>query len=91
MSMLSVKDSRGRESTTLSFVGASWFAATVMFMWKGGAAALGSYGAAVGLILAIWLGREWTEKTSKPAAGTKIVDTNVQTSETSLTRQGTPP
>jgi len=66
MKLMSIKDSRGRESTTLLFVAASWFAATSMFMWKGGAADLASYGLAVGAILGIWLGREWTEKTSVP-------------------------
>ena len=75
MSMLSLKDSRGRESTTLSFIGASWLAVTVMFMWKGSAADIMQYGTAVGAILLIWLGREWTEKISKPDVGTKTVDT----------------
>lgn len=63
---MSLKDSRGRESTTLSFVGASWFAVTAMFMWKGSAAELASYGLAVAAILGIWLGREWTDKVSAP-------------------------
>jgi len=84
VSRLSLKDSRGRESTTLSFVSASWFAVTVMFIWKGSAADIMQYGTAVGAILLIWLGREWTEKAARPEAGTKTVDTNVQTSETSL-------
>jgi len=86
MSMFSVKDSRGRESTTLSFVGASWFAVTVMFIWKGSAADIMQYGTAVGAIMLIWLGREWTEKAVRPEAGTRTVDTNVQTTETSITK-----
>lgn len=65
--MLMMK-SRGRESTTLNFVAASWLAMTVMFMWKGTAADITSYGLAVAAILAVWLGREWTEKVSVPKA-----------------------
>ena len=58
--------SRGRESITLNFVAASWLAMTVMFMWKGSAADITAYGLAVAAILAVWLGREWTEKVSVP-------------------------
>ena len=64
---LSLKDSRGRESLTLSFVAASWLSTTGMFLWKGSAADMISYGTAVTAVLAIWLGREWTEK-KKPNA-----------------------
>ncbi len=61
-------DSRGNKSTTLSFVAASWFAVTTKF--AAGIAgygpepymSAGEYGAAVALILGIWLGREYTEK-----------------------------
>lgn len=63
-----LRDSRGRESTTLAFVAASWFAVTMMFMWKGTAADIGAYGAAVALILAIWLGREWQTRPKEPQA-----------------------
>ena len=66
MRLTSIKDSRGRESTTLLFVAASWFAVTSMFMWKGTSADLASYGMAVAAIMAIWLGREWTDKVSAP-------------------------
>jgi len=59
---------RGRESITLNFVAASWLAMTVMFMWKGGAADITNYGLAVAALLAVWLGREWTEKVSAPKA-----------------------
>jgi hypothetical protein len=65
----SFKDTRGKESLTLTFVALSWLASTAMFLWNGTAADLASYGTAVGVILAIWLGREWTEKVSKPAGG----------------------
>lgn len=61
-----MRDSRGRESTTLKFVSVSWLAVTLVFVWKGGAADMASYGGAVLAILAPWLGREWTEKVSKP-------------------------
>lgn len=57
-----LKDSRDKESTTLAFVSASWLAITVMFVWKGTAADITNYGIAVAAVLAIWLGREWTEK-----------------------------
>lgn len=63
--MLTLK-SRGRESTTLNFVFASWLAITVMFLWKGTAADMTSYGIAVAALLMVWLGREWTEKVSVP-------------------------
>lgn len=64
-----MRDSRGEKSITLSFVTASWAIVTVAFarswlfpvdgMMPMGA---GEYGAAVAAIMAIWLGREWTEK-----------------------------
>ena len=69
---LSIKDSRGKESITLSFVAVSWFALIIKFVVAG--VSLGSlgvmpamgaseFGMAAAAILAIWLGREWTEKT----------------------------
>jgi hypothetical protein len=63
---LSMKDSRGRESVTLSLVIVSWGVVTAKFAWSGAAADMGSYGTAVAMILAIWLGREWTEKSKQP-------------------------
>jgi len=57
---------RGRESVTLTFVAASWLAMTVVFVWKGTAADILNYGTAVGAVLLIWLGREYTEKVSVP-------------------------
>jgi urea transporter len=65
------RDSRGRESATLPFVLVSWAAVTAAFVrsWLfpvAGMVPMGAaeYGSAVALILAIWLGREWTEKTT---------------------------
>ena len=58
--------SRGRESTTLTFVTLAFVAVTAMFLWKGGAADMLNYGTAVLAILAPWLQREWTEKVSIP-------------------------
>jgi len=57
---------RGRESVTLTFVAASWLAMTVVFVWRGTAADILNYGTAVGAVLLIWLGREYTEKVSVP-------------------------
>ena len=62
MKLFVIKDSRGRESTTLMFVTLSWLVVTGIFLWKGSAADILNYGTAVAAILAIWLGREWTEK-----------------------------
>lgn len=69
-----MKDSRGNRSKTLPFVVIAFGAVTVKFLVAG--ATLGglgampemdamSYGAAVALILGIWLGREATEKVFK--------------------------
>lgn len=68
---LSLKDSRGKESKTLSFVFVSWVVLVFKFLVAGMTLGpLGTmspmnasdFGMAVGTILAIWLGREWTEK-----------------------------
>lgn len=64
---------RGKQSTTLLFVSLSWLAIFVKFIVAG--VSLGplgimpqmsatEFGTSVALILAIWLGREWTEKVS---------------------------
>ncbi len=64
-------DARGKQSRTLFFVAVSWVVVLVKFAVAG--VSLGSlgvmpamtateFGAAVAAILAIWLGREWTEK-----------------------------
>lgn len=71
---LSIKDSRGKESKTLSFVFVSWVVLVFKFLVAGMTLGpLGTmspmnasdFGMAVGTILAIWLGREWTEKQIK--------------------------
>lgn len=71
MILPTLKDSRGKESTTAFLVGISWAVVTVKFLIAGmalgglgvmPAMGAGEYGTAVGVILAIWLGREWTEK-----------------------------
>ena len=70
MNIFSVKDTRGRESTTLFFCSLSWlailikfiFASTKAFGIEWPAVTLTEFGGATALILAIWLGREWTEK-----------------------------
>ena len=66
-----IKDSRGRESHTLLFVAL----AAVVLIYKFAVSGLtlfglvfpsmsaGEFGAAFALILAVWLGREWTDKT----------------------------
>lgn len=65
----SMRDSRGRQSITLTFVAVSWAVVTLAFArsWLApldGLAPMGAseYGGAVAMVLAIWLGREWTEK-----------------------------
>lgn len=69
---LSIKDSRGKESITLSLVFVSWFVLVIKFVVAGvslgslgvmPAMGAGEFGMAAAAILAIWLGREWTEKT----------------------------
>lgn len=65
---LSLKDSRGRESITLTFVAAAYTALLVKFVLAGatlplfGAVpAMGAvdFGIAVASVLTIWVGREW--------------------------------
>jgi hypothetical protein len=69
--IFSMKDSRGRESMTLTFVAASWLAVWIKYLLAGIALpVIGTvppmtateFGLSVAGILAIWLGREWTEK-----------------------------
>jgi len=68
---LSIKDSRGKESITLTFVALSWSAVWLKFVLAGatlpifGLVPLMSateFGLATAGILAIWLGREWADK-----------------------------
>jgi len=69
-----MKDSRGQESKTLTFVALSW--AVVLGKYLVAGVSLGplgvqppmtalEFGGAVGMILGIWLGREWTEKSKQ--------------------------
>jgi len=68
-----MRDSRGVRSKTLNFVAVSWAAVTIKFItaeinlpYIGAMPPMtaGEFGAAVALILGIWLGREYTEKVS---------------------------
>ena len=71
MKLFVIKDSRGRESTTLMFVTLSWLVVTGIFLWKGSAADILNYGTAVAAILAIWLGREWQARPKGDENGTE--------------------
>ncbi len=66
-----MQDSRGKKSKTLLFVTTAFVTVTAKFIAAG--ATIGTfgtqpnmtaseYGIAVGIVLGIWLGREWTEK-----------------------------
>jgi len=66
-----MKDSRGRESVTLTFVAASWWAVWLKYILAGLVVphvgtvppmTATEFSIATAAILAIWLGREWTEK-----------------------------
>lgn len=68
-----MKDSRGAKSSTLGLVTVSWGAVTAKFVTAGVSLpyvgimppmTAGEFGAAVAMILGIWLGREYTEKVS---------------------------
>lgn len=70
-----MKDTRGQQSRTLTFVTVSWFVVVAKYLSAGvNLGALGiqppmtalEFGGAVGMILGIWLGREYTEKVSAP-------------------------
>lgn len=66
-----IKDSRGRESHTLLFVALAAlvlvykFAVAGLELWglKFPAMSASEFGTAFALVLAVWLGREWTDKT----------------------------
>ena len=72
-----VKDSRGRESHTLLFVGFAAVILNVRFALAGfkifdigimpGMTAI-EFGTAFGLVMAVWLGREWTDKVKSQGA-----------------------
>lgn len=63
-------DTRGKQSRTLAFVSVSWAALTIKFIAAGvtvGDVSIAQmtateYGLAVAAVLAIWLGREITDK-----------------------------
>lgn len=66
-----LRDSRGRESTTLSLVVPAWFALLVKFILAGltlpvvgvvPTMSATEFGLAMAGVLAIWLGREFNEK-----------------------------
>lgn len=69
--LLRPRDSAGRESRTLAFVGLSWLLMSLRFAlgglgaslgdfrWEIGATPMVDYGAAVAAVLAVWVGREW--------------------------------
>lgn len=70
-----MKDTRGQTSRTLTFVAASWSVVMAKYLVAGvNLGPLGvqppmtalEFGGAVGMILGIWLGREYTEKVSAP-------------------------
>ena len=59
--MLTIKDSRGKKSTTLGFVTLAFYTVTLAFLYtvyKSGTADLLAYGGAVTAVLAGWVGRE---------------------------------
>lgn len=71
MKKLTMRDGRGRESTTLFFVRVTWLVMTIKFLGSGVVISgvtlspdinIADFGLAVSAVLAIWLGREWTEK-----------------------------
>lgn len=74
MKFFSFQDARGRESRTLFFVRLSWLVVTLRMLFGGAVLTLGplhweisttdaaSYGIAVGTIVAIWVARDWKQK-----------------------------
>lgn len=62
--MVRLKDSKGKESTTLTFVTVAFLAVLIKYLLGGiygPEISTGEFGAAVTLILGIWLNREWKE------------------------------
>ena len=77
MSWFTVKDSRGRESRTLFLVAVSWLFISTRFVlatFHGVVPALNDippfdpmeYAKATGVLLALWLSREWIDKAVEP-------------------------
>ena len=71
------QDSRGNSSRTLPFVAVSWAAVVVKFVVAGATLgplgqmptmSAGEFGSAVAMILAIWIGREWKQKSIEAGA-----------------------
>jgi hypothetical protein len=70
-------DSKGRESRTLFFVGLTWFLMAGRFLLGGlevsyyfvkfsvQSTSLTDFGVAVAALLAVWVGREWSNRQSK--------------------------
>ena len=68
------RDSKGRESRTLTFVSIAFFLLSIRFFfsgmqldfgwwhWEFSTAGLVDYGAAIAAVLSIWLGREWIQE-----------------------------
>ena len=58
-----LRDSRGKQSTTLFLIATSWLAMTVVFVWTAftnkDASNIATYGGAVTALLVPWLGREF--------------------------------
>jgi len=62
--MLTIKDSRGKKSTTLGFITLAFYTITLAFLYtayKSGAADLLAYGGAVTAVLSPWVGREFVD------------------------------
>jgi len=57
-----IKDTRGRESHTLLFVAMAFFAILYRFIFDSPHIDLTTFATAFTTIMAVWLGREWTEK-----------------------------
>jgi hypothetical protein len=75
--MFCMKDSRGNKSKTLFFVAVSWGVLVIKYALAGLSLALvgtippmsaGEFGAAVMMILGIWLGREVSDRMVKASA-----------------------
>lgn len=74
MKLFAIKDTRGRESHTLLFVALAAVALIIKFVLAGSvidkwglvvnvpAMSAGEFGLAFGAVMAVWLGREWTDK-----------------------------
>lgn len=82
---MKMTDSRHRESRTLFFVTVSWVVLLVKFLVEGltlpmvgevPSMSVSQFSTGFGAILLVWLGREWTEKVSKPKSEEKSDEGN---------------